>query len=38
VIDRRSERLGRLINDLLTLSDLEFGRMPLRCAPSPSTP
>jgi two-component system phosphate regulon sensor histidine kinase PhoR len=30
VIDRHSERLGRLINDLLTLSDLEFGRMPLR--------
>ena len=30
MIDRHSERLGRLINDLLTLSDLEFGRMPLR--------
>jgi two-component system phosphate regulon sensor histidine kinase PhoR len=30
VIDRHSERLGRLINDLLTLSDLEFGRTPLQ--------
>jgi len=30
VIDRHSERLGRLIDDLLTLSDLELGRMPLR--------
>lgn len=30
VIDRHSERLGRLIDDLLTLSDLEFGRTPLR--------
>jgi two-component system, OmpR family, phosphate regulon sensor histidine kinase PhoR len=30
VIDRHSERLCRLINDLLTLSDLEFGRTPLQ--------
>jgi two-component system phosphate regulon sensor histidine kinase PhoR len=30
VIDRHSERLGRLIDDLLALSDLEFGRTPLR--------
>ena len=30
VIDRHSERLGRLIDDLLTLSDLELGRIPLR--------
>jgi len=30
VIDRHSERLGRLIDDLLTLSDLELGRSPLR--------
>jgi two-component system phosphate regulon sensor histidine kinase PhoR len=30
VIDRHSERLGRLIEDLLTLSDLELGRMPMR--------
>jgi len=29
VIDRHSERLGRLIDDLLTLTDLEFGHMPL---------
>jgi len=33
VIDRHSERLGRLINDLLTLSDLEFGRTPPRRRP-----
>jgi len=30
VINRHSERLGRLIDDLLTLSDLELGRSPLR--------
>jgi len=30
VIDRHSGRLGRLIDDLLTLSDLELGRSPLR--------
>jgi two-component system phosphate regulon sensor histidine kinase PhoR len=29
VIDRHSERLGRLTEDLLTLSDLELGRTPL---------
>ena len=32
VIDRHSERLGRLIDDLLTLSDLELGRTPIRLA------
>jgi two-component system phosphate regulon sensor histidine kinase PhoR len=32
VIDRHSERHGRLIDDLLTLSDLELGRTPLRLA------
>jgi two-component system phosphate regulon sensor histidine kinase PhoR len=32
VIDRHSGRLGRLIDDLLTLSDLELGRTPLRLA------
>jgi two-component system, OmpR family, phosphate regulon sensor histidine kinase PhoR len=30
IIDRHSERLGRLIDDLLTLSDLELGRTPMR--------
>lgn len=38
VIDRHSERLGRLIDDLLTLSDLEFGRTPLRRRPLPLEP
>jgi two-component system phosphate regulon sensor histidine kinase PhoR len=38
VIDRHSERLGRLIDDLLTLSDLEFGRTPLRRRPLPVEP
>ena len=33
VIDRHSERLGRLIDDLLTLSDLELGRTALRIVP-----
>jgi two-component system phosphate regulon sensor histidine kinase PhoR len=33
VIDRHSERLGRLTDDLLTLSDLELGRTPLHLAP-----
>ena len=33
VIDRHSERLGRLIDDLLTLSNLELGRTSLRLAP-----
>jgi two-component system phosphate regulon sensor histidine kinase PhoR len=32
VIDRHSERLGRLTDDLLTLSDLELGRAALRLA------
>jgi two-component system phosphate regulon sensor histidine kinase PhoR len=32
VIDRHSERLGRLTDDLLTLSDLELGRTPLHLA------
>lgn len=30
IIDRHSERLGRLIEDLLTLSDLELGKTELR--------
>ena len=30
VIDRHSERLSRLIDDLLTLSDLELGKSPLK--------
>jgi two-component system phosphate regulon sensor histidine kinase PhoR len=30
IIDRHTERLGRLVNDLLTLSDLELGRAALR--------
>lgn len=30
IIERHSERLGRLVNDLLTLSDLELGRTELR--------
>jgi two-component system phosphate regulon sensor histidine kinase PhoR len=29
-IDRHAERLSRLIDDLLTLSDLELGKVPLR--------
>jgi two-component system phosphate regulon sensor histidine kinase PhoR len=33
VIDRHSERLGRLTEDLLALSDLELGRAALRLAP-----
>jgi two-component system phosphate regulon sensor histidine kinase PhoR len=33
VIDRHSERLGRLTEDLLTLSDLELGRTALRLGP-----
>jgi two-component system phosphate regulon sensor histidine kinase PhoR len=32
VIDRHSERLGRLTDDLLTLADLELGRTPLHLA------
>lgn len=38
VIDRHSERLGRLIDDLLTLSDLELGRTSLRLGPVPVGP
>ncbi len=30
VIDRHSERLSRLIDDLLTLSDLELGKSPMK--------
>ncbi len=30
IIERHSDRLGRLVNDLLTLSDLELGRTELR--------
>lgn len=30
IIDRHSERLGRLIDDLSALSDLELGRIPMR--------
>jgi len=37
VIDRHSERLGRLIDDLLSLSDLELGRSPLRLERVPVT-
>jgi len=37
VIDRHSERLGRLIDDLLTLSDLELGRAGLRLGTVPVT-
>jgi two-component system phosphate regulon sensor histidine kinase PhoR len=38
VIDRHAERLGRLIDDLLALSDLELGRSPLRLAATPVAP
>ena len=38
VIDRHAERLGRLIDDLLTLSDLEFGRTPIRRRALPVAP
>lgn len=33
IIGRHSERLGRLLDDLLTISDLELGRAALRRAP-----
>jgi len=33
IIERHSRRLGRLVDDLLTLSDLELGRTELRCVP-----
>ncbi len=38
VIDRHAERLGRLIDDLLALSDLELGRSPLRLEATPIAP
>src|SRR5581483_3097327 len=43
VIDRHSERLGRLIDDLLALSDLELGlteiaHVPVAVGPEPGTP
>jgi two-component system phosphate regulon sensor histidine kinase PhoR len=37
VIERHSERLTRLTDDLLTLSDLELGRTALQRAPMPLT-
>lgn len=33
IIDRHAERVGRLIGDLLALSDLELGRMPVVARP-----
>ena len=33
IIERHTERLGRLTEDLLTLSDLEFGRAPIVSQP-----
>ncbi len=33
IIERHTDRLGRLVDDLLTLSDLELGRTALRRAP-----
>ena len=38
VIDRHSERLGRLVDDLLALSDLELGRTPMHMAEMPLGP
>ena len=38
VIDRHSERLGRLVDDLLALSDLELGRTPMHMAAIPVGP
>ncbi len=38
IIERHSERLGRLIDDLLILSDLELGRTELQRAPMPLGP
>ncbi len=38
VIERHSERLGRLIDDLLTLSDLELGRTELQRTAMPLAP
>lgn len=33
IIDRHAERVGRLISDLLVLSDLELGRIPVDASP-----
>ncbi len=38
IIDRQAERLSRLIDDLLILSDLELGKMPVRPRPSALAP
>jgi len=38
VIDRHSERLGRLVDDLLALSDLELGRTPMHLVEMPIGP
>jgi two-component system phosphate regulon sensor histidine kinase PhoR len=38
VIDRHSERLGRLVDDLLALSDLELGRTPMHLIELPIGP
>jgi two-component system phosphate regulon sensor histidine kinase PhoR len=38
VIDRHSERLGRLVDDLLALSDLELGRTPMHLTDMPLGP
>ncbi|HEY8517579.1 MAG TPA: ATP-binding protein [Candidatus Binatia bacterium] len=38
IIDRHAERLGRLIDDLLILSDLELGKMPMRVRASEVAP
>jgi two-component system phosphate regulon sensor histidine kinase PhoR len=38
VIDRHSERLGRLVDDLLALSDLELGRTPMHLTEMPIGP
>jgi two-component system phosphate regulon sensor histidine kinase PhoR len=38
VIDRHSERLGRLVDDLLVLSDLELGRTPMQVSDMPIGP
>jgi len=38
IIDRQAERLSRLIDDLLILSDLELGKMPVRARPTALAP
>jgi two-component system phosphate regulon sensor histidine kinase PhoR len=38
IIDRQAERLSRLIDDLLILSDLELGKMPVRVRPTELAP